>query len=81
MKRALIRVRMGYRKWKRYINSPAAPDTKSASLQYILMVAVAAAIVVKFKGQIEDYFYKDNSYYRYYDRVEPDNRSHPYIEN
>lgn len=81
MKSSLISARLGYRKWVRYINSPASKDRRISAFEYFLLMTVAAAIVVKFKGQMEDHFYKDNSYYRYYDRVEPDNRSHPYIEN
>lgn len=79
LKRALLIPRRLYRKWIRYINSPASTK-KPGMTEYILLVAVSAAIVIKFKGTIEERLFKENSYYQYYDRVEPNLRSHPYIE-
>lgn len=75
MKRAYVLFRILYRKWKRSISK------KPTLTEYILLVAVFTAIIIKFKGPIEERLFKDNSYYRYYDRVEPNIRNHPYIED
>jgi hypothetical protein len=74
MKRAVVRIRLGYRKWTRYINSPSS--TKKPNMtEYILLVAICAAITIKFKGQIEAKLFHDQNikpkYHLYYDYVEP----------
>lgn len=69
MKRAVVRIRLGYRKW-----------VQPLMMEYFIIVVVFSAITIKFKGQIEERFFKEKTYYQYYDRVEPNIRNHPYIE-
>lgn len=55
LKRALLKTRLLYRKWIRYINSPASTK-KPTTTEFILLVAVCAAITIKFKSQIDEKF-------------------------